>query len=296
MSDAITATRHCPNCDHRLAPWDRYCSQCGQHAQNHAPTLWEFVHEWIAHYVAAEGVLWKSLWALMLRPGFLTLEYLKGRRRRYVLPLRLVLTLGLVFFLLVKWVGGEEEVVQIGPKPPVAASTSPAASSPKAAPPAAEPESYEPTVVVRHAPAWLRPRLERADAAFYRDPKAFNEKLAQSMLAMAPYAILVSIPAYAGLLKLLYWARRRTYGEHFVFAMHLHAFWYGCLLLVLVPSGLLTFSVWLWSNVYPVLALRRVHGGPWWSVLLRAAILAGLHLLLLMGGLLALLVLGAMGA
>jgi hypothetical protein len=70
---------------------DRFCCACGQPTRIHPPTLWEFVHEWLQHYVALEGKLWKSLWALMARPGFLTLEYLAGRRQRYVQPLRLLL-------------------------------------------------------------------------------------------------------------------------------------------------------------------------------------------------------------
>ena len=85
---------HCANCDHRLSPWDKFCSQCGQDTLNHPPSLWEFIHEWTLHYVAFEGKLWKSLWALIAKPGFLTQEYLAGRKQRYVLPLRLVLTFG----------------------------------------------------------------------------------------------------------------------------------------------------------------------------------------------------------
>jgi hypothetical protein len=294
MSDATTPS-HCPNCDHRLAPWDRYCSHCGQSAQNHAPTLWEFVHEWIVHYVALEGALWKSLWALMARPGFLTLEYLGGRRRRYVLPLRLVLTLGLVYFLLLKLVvapgtGLELEANLEAPTaasaPPLAASEASAASSPA---PAASSEAAE-----LEAPPWLEPRVLRARDAYRRDPTAFAERAVTGALSVAPYAVLASIPVYAALLAGVHWGRRRTYGEHFVFAMHLHAFWYGCLLLALLPLPWLGGLLWAWSNVYPLIALQRVYGGRWPAVLLRAAALALLHLLLLGLGLGTVLAFGAL--
>ncbi len=302
MSDAATPPSHCPNCDHRLAPWDHYCSQCGQHARNHAPTLWEFVHEWIAHYVAAEGVLWKSLWGLMARPGFLTLEYLAGRRRRYVLPLRLVLTLGLVFFVIVKFTPLTEPVVTLDPEhaaTPAEAMTEVQRqwrSEAGAAPASAASAVDEAIRLPQATPSWLRVRAERAWRQYQQDATAFNERLARGMLSMAPYAVLASIPFYAGLLALLHWGRRRTYGEHFVFAMHLHAFWYGCLLLVLLPWPLLPTAVWAWSNLYPVLALRRVYGGGWVSVLMRAAVLALLHLVLLSLAAMVVLVMGAMSA
>jgi hypothetical protein len=34
-------------------------------------------------YVALDGRLWRTLGALLFRPGFLTREYLAGRRRRF---------------------------------------------------------------------------------------------------------------------------------------------------------------------------------------------------------------------
>ena len=52
----------------------------------------EFLHEFVGHYVALEGTLWRTLGLLLRHPGRLTREYLDGRRRRYVLPLRLYLT------------------------------------------------------------------------------------------------------------------------------------------------------------------------------------------------------------
>ena len=103
MSEHQPPASHCANCGHRLAPWDHFCSQCGQDTAGHPPSLWEFVHEWLLHYVAFEGKLWKSLWALLARPGFLTQEYLAGRKQRYVLPLRLLLSFGLLFFVALKF-------------------------------------------------------------------------------------------------------------------------------------------------------------------------------------------------
>ncbi len=50
-----------------------------------------------------------------------------------------------------------------------------------------------------------------------------------------------------------------------------------------------------WAHAYPVLALKRVYAASWWLTLVRAGLLALLHLLLIALGLLTVLVLGAIG-
>ncbi len=67
----------------------------------------EFIHEFVGHYVALEGPLWRTLWAMLFLPGRPTREYFIGRRRRYVQPLRLYLSLSLVFFIAVHLLPGD---------------------------------------------------------------------------------------------------------------------------------------------------------------------------------------------
>jgi hypothetical protein len=74
----------CPNCRTALA--GKFCHECSQQATLHVPSAREFLHEFIGHYVALEGKLWKSLCLLLFRPGRLTREYVEGRRVRYVQP------------------------------------------------------------------------------------------------------------------------------------------------------------------------------------------------------------------
>src|SRR6478672_7835883 len=98
-----TAPSHCHNCG--AATKGNFCADCGQETTLHVASAREFLHEFIGHYVALEGKLWKSLALLLFRPGRLTLEYIKGRRVRYVQPLRLYLTFSLIFFAVMKYSG-----------------------------------------------------------------------------------------------------------------------------------------------------------------------------------------------
>ncbi len=46
------------------------------------------------------------------------------------------------------------------------------------------------------------------------------------MIGVAPYVIFLLLPVFAGIMMLTYRSRRMTYGEHVVFSLHLHAFWF----------------------------------------------------------------------
>lgn len=282
------ASSTCLNCQTALVPGARFCSQCGQDTANHPPSLVEFVHEFVSHYIAVEGTLWKSLWGLMARPGFLTREYLAGRKQRYVLPLRLLLTLGLLFFLALKFMPGSshtpdddlgDDVAEAAVDAASTMSTA-AAKLAKAKRKISERSGNDATILspdlASQLPQGMQDRIHRAEEHWRADPKGSTRAMGSAMLGMAPYTVLFSLPFFAGLLKLLFW--RQPYGAHFVFAMHLHAAWYGMLLLaMLLPWGVVAFAVWVWSNVYPVVALKRVHAAGWGTTVLRAALLAVLH-------------------
>jgi hypothetical protein len=105
MSTAATP-ENCANCEAPLG--GHYCANCGQEAILHHASTREFLHEFIGHYVALEGKLWGSLVRLLFRPGLLTNEYIRGRRVRFVQPLRLYLSFSVLFFALLKFTGGAD--------------------------------------------------------------------------------------------------------------------------------------------------------------------------------------------
>ncbi len=72
------------------------------------PTARQFLREAAGRFVALDSRLWRTLWALLARPGFLTTEYLKGRRARYVRPARLFLFSSIVAFAVLKTISGPD--------------------------------------------------------------------------------------------------------------------------------------------------------------------------------------------
>ncbi len=104
-----TPPAHCANCGEPFAsPPPAFCPACGQESRVRAPTLGEFVQQFGGAYFSTEGALWRTLKLLLFRPGELTKQYLAGRRKHYVLPLRLYLTISLVSILLLRLMSGIE--------------------------------------------------------------------------------------------------------------------------------------------------------------------------------------------
>jgi hypothetical protein len=106
---------HCLNCGAGIHA--SFCQYCGQETAVHVPSAREFLHEFVGHYVALESKLWKTLALLLFKPGRLTRDYIEGKRARYVLPLRVYLTMSLIFFAVFKYQGhGNEADTPARPK------------------------------------------------------------------------------------------------------------------------------------------------------------------------------------
>ena len=304
---------HCRNCQHDLQalPDAHYCPQCGQETVLHPPTLWEFVHEFITHYVALEGALWRSLGALLLRPGKLTREYFHGRRKHYVLPLRLYLSASFVFFLFLKVSSGghaPDEHLRADTEATVSQPAATAASaSPSASPSASASESASASANADASTAardndhvhdndrYLACAEAGARCSWWdRGVGKFISKSRKAdeagidwqprITAAAPYAIFLMLPVFAGLLQLVYWGRRMPYGEHFVFSLHLHSFWFLALLLLELLPDALNILPLLAIPLYGCWALRHVYVGRWAPTLARATVLSLVYGVLLTCG------------
>jgi hypothetical protein len=80
------------------------------------------------------------------------------------------------------------------------------------------------------------------------------------------------LPLFAFFLKLAYW--KRTYGEHFLFALHLHSFWFLVLLVLLLPlPEWIRMLVQAYLIVYSVAALHAVYVSAWWRTVLKGLLI-----------------------
>lgn len=95
---ALTDARPCPNCSELL--WGQYCANCGQRARVRMITFWELLKDAGDLLASLDSRIWRTLGLMLFRPGRLTLDYLQGKRARFVPPVRLFIASTLVFFFI----------------------------------------------------------------------------------------------------------------------------------------------------------------------------------------------------
>lgn len=95
--------KKCLNCNHLLTEEDLFCSRCGQKFSKKTGTVKDFFVDFLGDYFTFDSKIFRSLVPLIFRPGFLTTEYLDGRRVRYIPPLRLYIFISIIFFLIFKF-------------------------------------------------------------------------------------------------------------------------------------------------------------------------------------------------
>lgn len=115
----------------------------------------------------------------------------------------------------------------------------------------------------RSAFPWIERALDRkVQQIGHLPPGEALRAVVADMLTYAPHMVFVLLPVFAMLLKLLYIRRDRYYTEHFVFALHAHAFFFVMflsMLLLPLPAGIIV----LWMMIYVWLAMKRVYGQGW---------------------------------
>ena len=135
----------------------------------------------------------------------------------------------------------------------------------------------------------LKCRVERFNA-MPREDKV--EQIMLGVVRYGPYAMVVLLPVFALLLKLLYLGRARRYplrprrySEHLVFAAHDLSFLFLIVMIaVVIPWQPVRIALGLWAVIYGLWAMKAVYGGRWSGVLARAACL-GVSYLVLFGSL-----------
>jgi hypothetical protein len=244
----------CANCDGPVA--GRFCANCGQRVEHHVHSVWHFASEVVEDLTHADSRLWSTIGALLFKPGFLTCEFLAGRRVKYMPPLRLYLVLSLLFFVVAAFNGGDNEVTVLRVPQHGGGTVAINLDSQSAA-----------QACDRFAAHGALGRL--LSAGCHKAVRDKGRALGETYKHNIPRAIFLGLPLLALALKPLY---RRYYVEHLLFLLHDHAFiflWFTVYnaLCLLIPFGAVQDGLFLAFLLYVLYyyfqAMRRVYGdGP----------------------------------
>jgi hypothetical protein len=262
----------CLNCGAALT--SRHCADCGQAADVHMPTTLELLHQALEGITHSDSRLWGTLLSLWFKPGKLTLEFIAGRRVRYLPPFRLYLVLSVIFFLLASISPMHVKFVSFDVPRDASFTASPDCSS---------------LSVSLFGRAWSS-RIQRACAETARDGGA---GLLHAGISAMPKAMFVFLPLIALLNMLLYWRPRHGYAEQLLFFLHVHAFFFSAMALAILAGDAADLGsafrplAWLrvlllWSlPIYAALAVKRVFGQSWARALAKSAALFAVYLVVL---------------
>lgn len=96
---------HCKNCGTPLE--GMYCYRCGQYALDVEQPFWKYVRQYFENVYQFDTKIWRTLWYMFTRPGFLTAEFNAGKINSYVHPFRLYMCISVVFFAVFFMLVGE---------------------------------------------------------------------------------------------------------------------------------------------------------------------------------------------
>ncbi|MDP5053896.1 MAG: DUF3667 domain-containing protein [Congregibacter sp.] len=255
-----SSATHCRNCQ---SPLDgQYCASCGQREGRGDLHFADAATEVLGDVFTWDSRIWRTLFSILFRPGFLSAEFNAGRRMRYMPPFRLYIVVSFLMFLVLSLEASDSVIIstESADNPPAAVALDSTTES-KADP---EPDGFT-IKLSENGPPWVQTLEKRIEANARRvreDPSDYLETLAEYL----PQIMFVMLPLFALLLKLIYFFSPFHYLQHLVFGLHYHTFVY---LLYLISAGLERLSAHvdglfaLLLIIYLPLALRRCYFSSW---------------------------------
>lgn len=261
----------CLNCGTTLG--GQYCGNCGQRARSRLISIWELVREAFGDLFELDSRLWQTLVPLVIRPGRLTLDYLRGRRARFMPPFRTYLVLSVVFFLVAFFDPKDEFNLLFEPAAETTEDAQDADQSAAEIHDSVIEELAEEGIIVGDGelpedqdekdsggvnfnitsgegeahcdiehlksadmPEWLSSRItpERLQVMCERVISDDGRALFDKLRDNIPAALFFLLPLMALVLKVMYPLSKRYYVEHLLFVVHYHAFFFLILILQII--------------------------------------------------------------
>lgn len=291
---------HCLNCNSKLCDNAKYCSNCGQKIDSPIISFKDLLKDIVEDYFSIDSKIFKSLIPLIFKPGFLTLEYIRGKRVSYIPPFRMFLIISIFYFLFLSIVNKNDDFIRVTNSPGsidttynnkvdsinqhehIKISFSKLGDS-------------KMILVMKH----LNDSIEQAfitkyGLKAYVDSVFANENFSYRFIARKLYAmyltdgknlgklmfksvqklVFIMAPIMALILFAIYFRKKIFYLQHLIFGFHFHAFIF---LMFFLDDALIYYLLRHWSSIliliiiliYLFFALKRVYQQNWGKTFLK---------------------------
>jgi len=93
--------KNCLNCGTEVI--GRYCHVCGQENLEPKESVWHLITHFFYDFTHFDGKFFSTVKYLIIKPGFVSSEYMKGRRTSYLHPVRMYIFTSAFFFIIFFW-------------------------------------------------------------------------------------------------------------------------------------------------------------------------------------------------
>jgi hypothetical protein len=105
----------CLNCNAAL--YGRYCHVCGQENLEPKESVWHLVNHFFEDITHFDGKFFSTVKYLITKPGFLSKEYMQGRRASYLNPIRMYVFTSAFFFIVLFSTTSPDKIMKLEEKP-----------------------------------------------------------------------------------------------------------------------------------------------------------------------------------
>jgi hypothetical protein len=234
----------CPNC--RYSFQGHFCPNCGQQVAEFDQPFGFVFYDFLGNFFAFDSRFLKSFTGLF-KPGFLTVEFFKGRRASYAPPFRIFIFLSFLLFLFgqiltnraIHSISGDIEL-SAGKDTLASVTGLPINQLPDSVQTASLNQLGQVFSVKSNStdPDDIR-QVEQIKQAF-KDPA----NLANNVLKYLSWSFFILLPIFALILKIFYIRHHIHYVRHLIFSIHLHASFF---LILIVPIALRLLSQASWT-------------------------------------------------
>ncbi len=268
----------CLNCNAGLV--GRYCHKCGQENREPKESVWHFVTHFVNDFTHFDGKFFTTLKDLLFRPGFLSREYMLGKRERYLNPIRMYLFTSFIFFLIflsvihlpepsLKVDDTELEVIKKMPDKEFNEMTAKLNNGKPMSRNrfnafvdsvhASDTLSFAQSPVNAGADSiptgkswidnYINTKLQQLNTKYSGNKSGTIKDFIEGFTHRFPQMLFISLPFVAFLLKLLYIRQKEYYYvSHGVFVIHLFIFLFFCLLALIGLDALIQATHWQWIS------------------------------------------------
>ena len=265
----------CKNCENEFT--GHFCNNCGQSAKDFDRPVSVLIVDAMANMVAFDTRVWKSLKSILFKPGEMALDYISGKRVRYMPPFRLYLFISFIFFLLLRLsVNSDSNIKLISVQDKEEGVKTEKSID-------VVPESVASTDLKTND---LKPREVKTDklkkskntknTKKIEDIKANKELYISRFFTYLSWALILMMPLYAMLLWFLFRKYQRHYLGHFIFSLNQHAFLFfifsiQIIITLIFPAKETIYEAWLLLAfpVYQIIGARKLYRAKWSSVVLK---------------------------